>query len=276
VCLILFAYRAHPLYPLVLAANRDEFYDRPSAPADFWPEHPGILGGRDLSAGGTWLGIHRSGKLAAITNYRDGKHQRVGNSRGHLVSEFLRSHHNAVDHIASSRPSHPEYGGFNLLLFDSEGVHYASNRATVEARVEPGIHGLSNHLLDTPWPKVQGGKTALARLLAERHEAMNTGLFEILADRSEAAEHQLPRTGISPDWEKKLSAPFIHSPGYGTRASTVITLNRRGRLDFRERSFDANGQLVEERRFVVEDFVIGVESSFDEEYPPPEIPRSQL
>jgi len=105
---------------------------------------------------------------------------------------------------------------------------------------------------------------------------MNTGLFEILADRSEAAEHQLPRTGISPDWEKKLSAHFIHSPGYGTRASTVITLNRRGRLDFRERSFDANGQLVEERRFVVEDFVIGVESSFDEEYPPPEIPRSQL
>ncbi len=253
-CLILFAYRAHPDYPLVLAANRDEFYDRPSAPAQFWPPSGTILGGRDLSAGGTWLAVSKVGKLAAVTNFRDAKRDPAPRSRGHLVSEYVGSEANAQTHLRALHSMRSEYGGFNLLLVDAKGMHYTSNKAHIEAIVPVGVHGLSNHLLDTAWPKVETGKAQLTELLGRSPEKWGEGLFALLAKRSQAPDYLLPHTGVGPDWEKKLSAAFIHSPGYGTRASTIILWRRDGRLDFIERGFDAEGHLLEERRFVIEGF----------------------
>ena len=253
-CLILFGYYAHPAYPLVLAANRDEFYDRPTAPAEFWPSTPGILGGRDLAAGGSWLAVNRQGKLAAVTNFRDGRPQSASRSRGHLVREYLRSTLSGEEQLQCLEPVQNEYGGFNLLLLDPEGLYYASNRAQQQAAVEPGIHGLSNHLLDTAWPKVETGKARLREQLDHPREQLIEGLFDVLADRSQWHPEQLPHTGVTPEWEKKLSAAFIQTAGYGTRASTVIVLDREGHLDFVERSFDVSGQCTGQRQFRVMGF----------------------
>jgi len=157
-CLILFAWQVHSDYPLILAGNRDEFYSRPTAPADFWDDHPQILAGRDLEHGGTWLGIHRSGRLAAVTNYRDGRAARRGTrSRGELVSGFLTSDLAPEEYLQEVHRQHTAYDGFNLLIGTSDGLFSYSNRSEQLAEVEPGVHGLSNHLLDSPWPKVEHG-----------------------------------------------------------------------------------------------------------------------
>lgn len=253
-CLILFAVGVSPRYPLILAGNRDEYHDRPTAAADYWPPDGQVLGGRDLSAGGSWLAVSRHGRLAAVTNHRDGSGQKAARSRGHLVSEFVGREAGTRDHLRSLAPIADEFGGYNLLLWDRHGMRYDSNRGARDVAVVAGVHGLSNGVLDTPWPKVTTGKQRLERLLTGDPEDPAPALFELLADRSEASDQSLPRTGVSLDWERRLSAAFITSRDYGTRASTVVLVDASGNLDLRERSFDQDGCLREERRFHIERF----------------------
>ena len=249
-CLILLALDTHADYALVLAANRDEFYDRPTAPAGFWTDAPEVLAGRDLRAGGTWLGIDRRGRVAAVTNYRQGRREtEAARSRGHLVSDYLTAPGAAGEHMTRVGRDAERYHGFNLICGDGGGLVYFSNREGRARALGPGVYGLSNHLLDSPWPKVTAGKTELSALLATRGDALVGGLFALLADRREAADERLPRTGVSPEWERLLSAAFIASPEYGTRSSTVVLVGREGRAVFVERSFGPGGMPGEEVRF---------------------------
>jgi uncharacterized protein with NRDE domain len=240
-CLISLAWNAHPGYRLVVAANRDEFYARPTAPADWWADAPEVLAGRDLREGGTWMGVTRAGRFAAVTNFRDpGLAQAAGApSRGALVADFLRGSADAqaYAHDVAARAS--LYNGFNLLVGDGGGLFYLSNRAEGVRRLEPGVYGLSNHLLDTPWPKVVRARRAMADALAHAHAAADgwdSGLWEMLADRVIAADDDLPDTGVGSERERLLSAPFIRSDVYGTRASTVLTIARDGEVRLVERS----------------------------------------
>ncbi len=255
-CLILLAARAHPEYPLVIAANRDEFYARPTVPAAPWPDSPRLLAGRDLVGGGTWLGIDRSGRFAMVSNFRDGRTtpKPRAPSRGRLVSDYLNGIEAAADYLATVRARGPLYNGFNLLAGDPGGVYYYSNRAPGPRRLSRGVFGLSNHLLDTPWPKLVRAKWGLERLLASHRPLALEALFALLADRLIAPDPELPDTGIPLEWERLLSSIFIQSPEYGTRSSTVLTVDRAGRLTFVERSFGCGPRLIgpgliETRRF---------------------------
>ncbi|HEX6040262.1 NRDE family protein, partial [Longimicrobium sp.] len=241
-CLIAFAWNAHPAFRLVVAANRDELYDRPAAPADWWTDAPDVLAGRDLREGGTWMGVTRAGRFAAVTNYRDpGLAQRAGApSRGALVADFLRGSAEAEAYAHDLLARAAAYNVFNLLVGDDGGLFYLSNRAPGVRRLEPGVYGLSNALLDTPWPKVVRAKAALADALRRADGAAadgwESGLWEMLADRVIAADDALPDTGVGMDRERLLSPPFIRSDVYGTRASTVLTLARDGEARLVERS----------------------------------------
>lgn len=253
-CLILFAHRAHPEYPLVLAANRDEYHDRPTAPAARWDDGNDIFGGRDLLAGGSWLAISERGRMAAVTNYRDGLGASGERSRGALVSDFVASAQPIDEHLAGLEATGSRFGGFNLLLFESDDMYYVSNRGRVDCVVPPGIHGLSNHLLNTYWPKVKAGTAKLESVLKEAPNSWIKNLLSVLSDSSTAADDDLPRTGVSREWEKQLSAAFIRSPRYGTRASTVLLLRRDRRLEFVERSFDSEGNPSAERHHHIDNF----------------------
>lgn len=251
-CLILIAHRADPRYRLVVAANRDEFFRRPTAPADYWSATPQVLGGRDLEKGGTWLGVATDGRWAAVTNFRDGTSPEPDSrSRGRLVAGYLSGSFGAQDYMASMQHSAHEYHGFNLLAGDGAGVHYLSNKDDGPMLLAAGVYGLSNHLLDSSWPKVERGKLALREALAgtAAPDRLIETLLAALADRSIAKERALPSTGISRDWEKRLSAAFIGAPGYGTRASTVLLIDHDGEVHFRERSFGEHGELVDDRRY---------------------------
>lgn len=248
-CLILFAHRADSRYRLVLAANRDEFFARPTAPADYWTDAPGILAGRDLQKGGTWLGVTRAGRWAALTNYRDGSAAPPAGarSRGELVTGFLRGQLSAAEYAATAPVQPDRYPGFNLLVGDADSVHVICHSEPAR-RLEPRIHGLSNHKLNTPWPKVREGRLRLEAALHGGGD-LEDALFASLADRTLADPASLPSTGISADWEQRLSAAFIEAPGYGTRSSTVLLIGHDGSVNFRERSFDEAGKVVEDRMF---------------------------
>jgi len=254
-CLIFIAYRMLLECPLLLIANRDEFYRRPTAAASFWPQAPQVLAGKDLEGGGSWLGLSRDGRLAAITNYRNlaevsgaGADKR---SRGLLVSDFLSGSASAAGYLDELAQQPEAYRGFNLLLGDGSGLHYYSNRGAAPRSLAPGLYGLSNHLLDTPWPKVAEGKRALAQLIAQGLPE-EAALFELLADRSLAPDPLLPETGLSRDWERLLSSRFIQSADYGTRASTLVLCDHQGAARFVERSFDHNGALAGEVRETIQ------------------------
>lgn len=237
-CLILFSYRTHPACPLVLAANRDEFYDRPTAAASFWEETPDILAGRDLKDGGTWLGITKGGRLAAITNYRDPRTLKGdAPSRGTLVSGFLRGDESPEEYIRRLRPDAHRYNRFNLILGDESGLFHFSNTTDLFQEISPGVHGISNRLLDTPWPKVERGKRRLGDLLMHHEDPPPDGIFEILADTWRPEDRDLPDTGVDLDWERVLSSAFIRSEVYGTRSSTLILAGGGGDIRFIERSF---------------------------------------
>lgn len=241
-CLILFANATHPAYPLVLAANRDESYARPTATAAFWQDDPRIFGGRDLEHGGTWLGVSRSGSFAAVTNFRDGYGARNStHSRGKLVANFLHGQQNPGDYIADVRLKSEAYNGFNLLAGNLSEVHWYSNRSEVPEVVAPGVHGLSNHLLNTPWPKVERGKARLTELLDRSGEELIDALFEMLAEKAVAADYRLPETGVGLARERVLSPAFIVSAGYGTRSSTVVLVDAQGTVTCVERSFGEGG-----------------------------------
>ena len=237
-CLIVFAYRYHPHYPLILAANRDEFYERPTMKASFWEDHPSVLAGRDMKYGGTWMGITRAGRFAAITNFRDMTEFREHPlSRGLMVKEFLVNRQSPENYIKGIIARQDEYNGFNLLFGDLATLFYHSNRSRGTRSLKPGIYGLSNHLLDTPWPKVERSREALNRILDRSNTVDPEDLFEILSDRTVPHNHELPDTGFGLEWERVLSSPFIGSPAYGTRASTVLLIDTDGLVWFEERSF---------------------------------------
>ena len=238
-CLILLAYEAHPDYRLILAANRDEFFSRPTAPASFWEDAPHILAGRDLKEGGTWLGMTRSGRIAAITNYRDPRAERKdAPSRGGLVSGYLSGSMTVEEYLAFLRREGSGYNGFNLIFGDRSRICWFSNRHESPRLLEPGIHGLSNHLLDTPWHKVTPGKEALELIVAKGKPIQPEALFAILADRTIAPDDLLPDTGVGIELERFLSPLFISTPAYGTRSSTVIIIDREERVTFIEQSFN--------------------------------------
>jgi len=241
-CLIYLAHRVDPFYRLVVAANRDEYHQRPSAPAAWWQDGSGILAGRDLQAGGTWMGITRGGRFAAITNYRDpARHRADAASRGHLVSGFLGGAEPALDYLARIARDGERYNGFSLLVHDGTTLAFYSNRGGAPEAVAPGVHGLSNHLLDEPWPKVEEGKLDLLGMLA-RGAATPAGLLGLLDRREPAAAGTLPETGVGRVHERVLSPRFILGSQYGTRCSSIIMVDADGEVLFRERSFDAAGE----------------------------------
>jgi uncharacterized protein with NRDE domain len=260
-CLILLAWRSHPRYPLVFAGNRDESYDRPSAPAEFWRDDPRIYGGRDLEKGGTWLGLSLSGRIAAVTNYRE--RPRLGKmprSRGELTARFLRGSDAPADYFEQAARSAGEYGPFSLIAGDGVSLWYYSNRAEPNGSQPPfrelaaGVYGLSNHLLDTPWLKVTSGKGRLGRLLGAAEAPLVSGLFDILGDRDPAPDAELPDTGVGARRERELSPLFIAGEHYGTRASTVVLIDRDQNVLFVERRFGPRGEPlgITEQRFALE------------------------
>jgi uncharacterized protein with NRDE domain len=250
-CLILFAYRFVPGSPLIVAANRDEHFSRPAAAATRWADHPLVLAGRDLSGGGTWLGVSTTGRFGALTNYRNpATHRSDAPSRGELVKAFLTGRMSASSYVRDLAREARSYNGFCLLVGDGEQLFYYSNRAGDPLEVEPGIHGLSNHLLDTPWPKVVKGREALERLTTvpfsiDDHLAM-------LDDTVPADERQLAQAGLDAERERRLSSLRILSAGYGTRCSTVVRLTDAGRIDFAERTYRPDGDIAGEVRHQLE------------------------
>ena len=241
-CLIVFAWQVIPGVPLIAAANRDEFYDRPASAADNWPEAPNVIAGRDLKAGGTWMGITQQGpdgaRFAAITNIR-GPHERRTDapSRGALVADYLAGKLSAQAYIAHIAGASDPYNGFNLVLGDRSGLYWYSNRGAEDTRngkpLEPGIYGVSNGLLDAPWPKVVRTKAQFASLLCQG--APEDAYFEMLADTTRAPDARLPDTGVAIEIERQLSAVCIETPGYGTRTSTVVKLYADATAELHER-----------------------------------------
>ena len=251
-CLAAFALNAHPRFPLVIAANRDEFFYRAAAPMAWWPDRPDILAGRDLSAGGTWFGLTRTGRLALLTNVREPARQVAdAPSRGALVVDWLDSHLDAVGFAAALRPG---YNGFNLVTADlrHDRWHWMSNRAPAALALAPGLHALSNASLDTPWPKTTGLKVALAAALDDASDATELAgqLFTALADGAPAPDDQLPDTGVGLDRERLLSPRFVRMPDpaqpglavYGTRCATVLIREMDGTTHVIERSITAAGE----------------------------------
>jgi uncharacterized protein with NRDE domain len=251
-CLIIFAFKESSEYPLVVAGNRDETYGRPAAAAAFWNDFPLVYGGRDLEMGGTWMGLTTSGRFAAVTNYRDGAPKGMApRSRGDLVGGYLTGTKSAQPYLQAVATRKSEYAGFSTLAGDLGALWYLSNYGEGVEAVARGVHGLSNHLLDTPWPKVTNGKRELAALL-HGGRLSTANLFEMLSDRSVAPPEALPDTGVGVRREKQLGPKFIAvDDHYGTRASTVIIVRRDGEVTYAERSFGARGKFRGEvtRRF---------------------------
>lgn len=241
-CLIALAWRARADVPLVVAANRDEWRDRPTQAAHWWPDHPDLFAGRDLQAGGTWMGATRSGRFAAVTNFRDPSDKRAtARSRGGLVSGYLLSRQAPAAFLRELGASAREYNGFNLILGDGESLWYYGSREDRAREIEPGVHGLSNHLLDEPWPKVVRARQAMEA--AVRHDDPFPELFDVLGDRAGAPDEQLPDTGVGIAWERRLASALICGPDYGTRASTVLSIRANGLVKFEERTLDAGGSV---------------------------------
>jgi uncharacterized protein with NRDE domain len=238
-CLIVFAYDCHPLYRLILGANRDEYRNRPTDSARFWSDAPHLLAGRDRVFGGTWLGVTTGGKLAAITNYRDPRRQ-VAHlpSRGGLVAGFLQDTEMTPEKFRGTlNRDGGGYNGFNLLYGVGTELHYFTNRGGSSGPVTPGIHALSNHLLDTRWPKAAAARSRLDDLLLQP-EIDPEEIFTALSDSSPFADRLLPDTGVGPERERLLSPIFIDNDTYGTRSTTVLLIDRAGWVTFVERTFD--------------------------------------
>lgn len=247
-CLLVLAWQVHPEQRLLFAGNRDEFHQRPARSAEWWPDAPGVLAGRDLQAGGTWLGADREGRFAVVTNFREPVTETGGGSpsRGRLISDFLTGSETARDYASALEDRKDDYAGFNLLAADADGLHYVTNRAPGRLDLPAGVYALSNSTLNTPWPKVSRLRRGFSAILEEAPAADQ--LFELLADRQPAADDELPDTGIGRDLERLLSPAFIVSPAYGTRCSTVFWVSRDGGALFAERSFGPDGTATGEVR----------------------------
>jgi len=256
-CLILLSYNRHPQYRLVVAANRDEFYDRPTRACRFWKQHPELLAGKDLERGGTWLGMTRSGKFCALTNFRENISPAVSpNSRGYLVKNFLCTDISAGDYLADLQRRRREYAGFNLIAYDRTGLFWYSNRHADVLQLSPGWYGLSNHLLNTPWPKVEDGLQAFRKSLAGKGKTPVPVLLDLLSDTTLPHEARLPETGVGASLEKMLSPMFVVSPLYGTRSSTVVLVDHSGGVTLAEQSYGHRDENVEKEGYVEYDFTL--------------------
>lgn len=254
-CLLLLSFNKHPDYPLILAANRDEFFERPTEAAVFWDDCPSILAGRDLRKGGTWMGVNKDGRIAAVTNYREPTQNKPDAiSRGSLVSDYLKGNDSAEDYLQKVMLQSHTYDEFNLLVGDKQSLLFFCSVEDDYQTLEPGLYGISNGKLDSPWPKVEKGKLELEKVTLASEKPDPEKLFELLADRTIAADSELPSTGVSLDWERRLSPLFVHFEGYGTRSSTVLFIGKQGKVSFSERSFDNEGQVIDtcSHQFVIE------------------------
>jgi uncharacterized protein with NRDE domain len=249
-CLLVLAWRAHPGYRLIVAANRDEYHERPAAPLARWNDPPAMYAGRDLRAGGTWLGADAAGRVGIVTNFREVQRtRRTAPSRGGLIPAFFATRESPGSWLATLEVDAPAYSGFNLLLADGDSLWYASNRADAFAReLDSGVYGLSNHFLDTPWPKLERVRSAFRAALAAR-EIPEVSLLSLLADREPAGLPEGTDVGLSPDLARAISAPFVSHPVYGTRCSTVVLVPETGSPRVRERRFDPHGELAGETEF---------------------------
>lgn len=245
-CLIVLAWRPGHSLPLLVAANRDEFYARPTAAMAEWPDAPGLIAGRDLQAGGTWLGIGPNGRFAALTNIRDPRLTQGTRSRGELPLQFLQGDQSPEFFLNELRHEAAQYSGFNLLVGDSQALWHFNSQSGQALALPPGIHGVSNADLDTPWPKLQQARTALADVLEAADEA---SLFALLANPKRPDDRALPNTGVSLELERLLGSVFIASPTYGTRASTLLYTYADGRRQIIERTFGPEGTPIGEARF---------------------------
>lgn len=238
-CLILVAFKTVPDYPLLIAANRDEFHARPAQKADWWPDDADILGGRDLQAGGTWLAVHRGGKFAAVTNYRDADaSKRSKRSRGHLVSDFLQGTLGPKEYIQTL--SGDDFAGFNLLVSDGRSLAYVSNRSATHGELAPGVYGLSNATLDTPWEKVERSRSRLQELI-ESGNVNESTLLRVLADPQKGPVDEVCSSRLPFATAHAITAPFIVLPEYGTRCSTVVLVDQQAKWSLTERRFAADG-----------------------------------
>jgi uncharacterized protein with NRDE domain len=240
-CLIFFGYKVHPNYRLILAGNRDEFYARPAQSAAFWADDPNVLTGKDLQGGGTWFGITRTGRLATITNYRDPESIKMNApSRGLIISRYLSSTEDPQSYLKELIKDAGQHNGFNLLLGDKNELFWFSNKGDGIRKLTSGIYGVSNHLLDTPWPKVVSGKSEFARLISEQEIPEPENFFKIMGNHTAAADKDLPDTGVGIEMERMLSPIFITSPYYGTRSTTLLFIDNNDNITFMERTFNEN------------------------------------
>lgn len=249
-CIISLHVNDHPTYKLIVAANRDEFYNRPTKAANFWEEEPNLLAGQDLKAFGTWLGITKSGRFAALTNYRDiASEQADRKSRGDIVKNFLLEDVQAEAYLSQLRENRFDYNGYNVIVGETvDQLYYYGNRQEDIIKIEPGTHTVSNHLINTPWPKVKNARSMLNDYVSA-HAAIDVEvLFDQLASVDKAADDQLPDTGVGIDLERDLSPIFIQTDNYGTRASTVILVSHDNEVSFIERTFNS-GNFKKENAF---------------------------
>jgi len=246
-CLIAIAWQAHPRYDLIVAANRDEFYDRPTQVAHWWPDAPHVYGGRDQRAGGAWCGADTAGRWAAVTNVRERGAGKEYRSRGDLVREALAQTATLTGYANDVAAARYTYRPFNLLLADQNRLHFLSNRGTCQdVLMAPGVHAISNGHWGEHWPKTERAQLELQALVARR-EVSAPALFALLAASDTAATPSLPATGVGPETEQLLSALFVHGRAYGTRASTLLLRDRSGRVDFYERGFDRNARVTHDQ-----------------------------
>lgn len=237
-CLISLAVKTHPKYKLVLLANRDEYHQRPTKKADWWYENGNIFGGKDLSGGGSWLAISKNGKISAITNYRDTSRKVENNiSRGLILSNYLENNINALDYFEKLSASKDNYEGYNLIFGNQNKLYHYSNISNKLTALDNGVHTISNHLLDTPWPKVLKANEVMQNLVENNNDFPIETAFQLFKNKDKAPDNKLPNTGIGIEYERMLSSIYIDVPGYGTRATSIITIDNNNKVYFEEREF---------------------------------------
>lgn len=249
-CILFVAVNEHKDYPLIIAANRDEFFKRPTSESHFWPNSPTVLAGKDLQAGGTWMGINESGYLASLTNIRAPETIKTGTiSRGELVSQYLHQYPSVTSFHEQLSASRKQYNGYNLLFGHWDNLAVYNNHTNQLQQLSSGFYGLSNAELNSPWPKINKGVNRLEQICSSNKDIIPKQLFDILLDTSQAEDEKLPKTGVPIEWERQLSSIFIRSKNYGTRSSTLLTINQSQHVNWFERTYDEQANLRSEKNY---------------------------
>lgn len=250
-CILFIGVEQHPNFPLIVAANRDEFHARPTSPSEFWQHHPDVLAGKDLQAGGSWMGVSKQGKLAALTNIRaPGKEREDAVSRGELVTDFLMHEYSDQDYLQKLSQQANNYNGYNLLFGRLDDLQVYNNFEDSVYRLNKGVYGLSNANLNAPWPKLDLGRSELAKYCQQSAELNIEHLFVLLGNSTKAEDEVLPQTGVPIEWERRLSSIFISSEDYGTRSSTVLLVDSFRQVFWQERSFNSAAELIDQQTYL--------------------------